>query len=325
MNQMALMAQMAGAMGMVPPGSFMPGQPGFQEMNMPNGMSNNFPPPHQPRHQNVGRRGPNNRGQKPQREEPIPQHQPPPAPTPPVVAPQPIQPAPPPAPTQQRPTYTPPERPQSPTLCKYSLKCTNPSCRYSHPSPVATQESGIVLSNDPCEKGKDCKDKDCVKAHVSPAVLNPKALEQNRPAPPPVVHHQPSPPAQVQCRYGATCSKVGCPFLHPYSNTPCRYGTGCTRASCHFQHPEGRVLPNSFHRGVLSNDPTVTVTPPQTGTLHGPASSQNKTLTLSKEQKMEALEKKMKELEAQKLELKKKTEQAEAKKKEDGKPVAITA
>jgi hypothetical protein len=69
----------------------------------------------------------------------------------------------------------------------------------------------------------------------------------------------------------------------------------------------------------------VTVTPPQTGTLHGPASSQNKTLTLTKEQKMEALEKKMKELEAQKLELKKKTEQAESKKEDDGKPMAITA
>ena len=69
----------------------------------------------------------------------------------------------------------------------------------------------------------------------------------------------------------------------------------------------------------------VMITPPQTGTLHGPASSQNKTLTLTKEQKMEALEKKMKELEAQKLELQKKKEQAEAKKKEDGKPVAITA
>lgn len=67
------------------------------------------------------------------------------------------------------------------------------------------------------------------------------------------------------------------------------------------------------------------VTPPQTGTVHGPTSSQNKTLTLTKEQKMEVLEKKMKELEAQKSELKKKTEQAEAKKKEDGKPVAITA
>lgn len=177
MNQMAMMAQMAGAMGMVPPGSFMPGQPGFQEMGMPNGMNNGFVPPHQQRHQpqNVGRRGPGNRGQKPQREEqPNSQPQPPSTSTPPVVAPQPVQATPTPSPAQQRPTYVPPERPQSPTLCKYSLKCTNPSCRYSHPSPVATQESGIVLSNDPCEQGRDCKDKDCVKAHVSPAALNPK-------------------------------------------------------------------------------------------------------------------------------------------------------
>ena len=177
MNQMALMAQMAGAMGMVPPGGFMPGQPGFQEMPMATGMNNNFVPPHQQRQQqqNGGRRGPNNRGQKFQRDEQAnSQPQPPPTPAPPVVAPQPVQATPAPAPTQQRSTYVPPERPQSPTLCKFNLKCTNPSCRYSHPSPVATQESGIVLSNDPCEQGRDCKDKDCVKAHVSPAALNPK-------------------------------------------------------------------------------------------------------------------------------------------------------
>ena len=72
--------------------------------------------------------------------------------------------------------FVPPERPQSPTLCKFGLKCTNALCRWSHPSPVATPESGVVLSNDPCEKGKDCKDKDCIKAHVSPAVLNPAGM-----------------------------------------------------------------------------------------------------------------------------------------------------
>lgn len=75
-----------------------------------------------------------------------------------------------------RTSFVPPERPQSPTLCKFGLKCTNPLCRWSHPSPVATPESGVVLSNDPCEKGKDCKDKDCIKAHVSPAVLNPAGM-----------------------------------------------------------------------------------------------------------------------------------------------------
>jgi hypothetical protein len=75
---------------------------------------------------------------------------------------------------QQRTGFVLPERPQSPTLCKFGLKCINAHCRYSHPSPVATAESGVVLSNEACDKGKDCKDKDCVKAHVSPAVLNPQ-------------------------------------------------------------------------------------------------------------------------------------------------------
>jgi hypothetical protein len=72
--------------------------------------------------------------------------------------------------------YSLPERPQSPTLCKFGIKCTNSQCRYSHPSPVATAESGVVLSTEACEKGKDCKDKDCIKSHVSPAVKSPGML-----------------------------------------------------------------------------------------------------------------------------------------------------
>lgn len=91
-----------------------------------------------------------------------------------VVAPAPVAPTPViTTPVTPTPAYAVPERPLSPTLCKFGLKCTNAHCRYSHPSPIATAESGVVLSNDPCEKGKDCKDKDCIKAHVSPAVLNP--------------------------------------------------------------------------------------------------------------------------------------------------------
>ena len=70
--------------------------------------------------------------------------------------------------------YAIPERPQSPSLCKFGLKCTNAHCRWSHPSPVATPESGVVLSKEACENGRNCKDKDCIRAHVSPAILNSK-------------------------------------------------------------------------------------------------------------------------------------------------------
>ncbi|TDL23018.1 hypothetical protein BD410DRAFT_769425 [Rickenella mellea] len=177
-------------------------------------------------------------------------------------------------------SHTPPERPQSPTLCKFGLKCTNALCRWSHPSPVATAESGVVLSNEPCEAGKNCKDKDCIKAHVSPAVANP-ALHTA-----PHTAHKPDPSqSKIPCRYGLACTRIssGCPFTHPShssSSTPngsgtpnshfnqqCRFGAGCTRAACPFQHPPGRVLPSTFHRGLSATAPVVSVPTPEAGSM----------------------------------------------------------
>jgi len=187
MNQMAMMAQMASSLGMMNPGQFggYPMQPGAQDAGMYGGSGGYHGPP-------IG--GGPNRGRGPGRGEyskhyhggasylralePISSAsgeqrsptQPAEAPainTTPTVAPTPTPPQPP------RPSFAVPERPQSPTLCKFALKCTNPQCRWSHPSPVATPESGVVLSNEPCEKGKDCKDKDCIKGHISPAAVNP--------------------------------------------------------------------------------------------------------------------------------------------------------
>ena len=190
MNQMALMTQMAGALGILNPAAMgmngpFPMQPGM-DMNAMHGMNG----------QGMDGRGRGGRGRgsargrgggrgghTPAQSSNTPNDanvgQPRPDEPPAVVAPTPVIAAPAPvvAPqitpstSQNRPTPAAPERPQSPTLCKFGLKCANPGCRYSHPSPVATPESGVVLSNDPCENGKNCKDKDCIKAHVSPAVL----------------------------------------------------------------------------------------------------------------------------------------------------------
>lgn len=52
-----------------------------------------------------------------------------------------------------------PPRPTSEELCKYGVECKNAICRYSHPSPAATKESGLVLNKEGCEKGIDCDDK----------------------------------------------------------------------------------------------------------------------------------------------------------------------
>ena len=207
LNQMAMMSQIAGAMGLVNPGAgqFMnnngfPMQPGMGDMNGFNGMNGGMGPSggEGGRGRGRGRGGPmrgagrgrgghagHHNSEHPANEAP------PSTPTPSAPTPQPAAPVPQaktmpaivtPTPVlitpsssvgSVRPSFVPPERPQSPTLCKFGPKCTNPMCRYSHPSPVSTPESGMVLSNDPCENGKNCKDKDCIKAHVSPAVLNP--------------------------------------------------------------------------------------------------------------------------------------------------------
>lgn len=92
-----------------------------------------------------------------------------PQPLPPAIqAPQPKPDVPAPAPAEL------PNRPLSPTLCKFGVNCTNSLCRYSHPSAAATQESGIVLSTEACSEGRFCKDKDCKLSHPSSATGTPR-------------------------------------------------------------------------------------------------------------------------------------------------------
>ncbi|KAG1772169.1 hypothetical protein EDD22DRAFT_1040491 [Suillus occidentalis] len=217
--------------------------------------------------------------------------------------------------------YSLPERPQSPTLCKFGIKCTNSQCRYSHPSPVATAESGVVLSADACEKGKDCKDKDCIKSHVSPAVKSPVAGATNSPVPPTST----GPPQHtVACRFGGACTRPNCPYTHPPKTNhfaqQCRFGAGCTRASCPFQHPEGRVLPSTFHRGLSTTAPLVNVQAPETGSMG--AQSHHRSVTFNKPQDVKE---KLKDIEKQKEAAKRAIDEAKAAggKKEETKAVPI--
>jgi nuclear polyadenylated RNA-binding protein NAB2 len=359
MNQMAMMAQMATSLGMMNPnpGQFggFPMQPGAQDVGMYGGPGGfNGPPvggtPNRGRAGGKGTYSERARGDAASHlsitESLSSEGQPPPAlqlveaPAPtstPTVAPTPATPQP------TRPNFAVPERPQSPTLCKFSLKCTNPHCRWSHPSPVATPESGMVLSNEPCEQGKDCKDKDCIKAHISPAAVNPALgmLLTFQLLPDPDFHvaeHKPSTPAtpstpappshsNVFCRYGATCTRRDCAFQHPASRkpsssrppqaqaTPCRFGAACTRTTCPFQHPEGRVLPSTFHRGLSSTTPIVSVPAPQTGTMG--TASPHKTVVFNKPSQSKALGTKAQEIENERsrtIQAVKEAEEAAAKK-----------
>ncbi|KAI0628989.1 hypothetical protein C8Q77DRAFT_1144112 [Trametes polyzona] len=372
MNQMAMMSQIAGAMGILPQAQFvnggMPMQPGMGgDMGgfggMPGGAPHGGPDGNRGRGRGRGAARGVGRGRGghaghhgletvPSNGTPAPgPSAQPPAPTPApaaplapvVVAPAPIA-----ASTSTgsvRSSFVAPERPQSPTLCKFGLKCTNPLCRYSHPSPVATPESGVVLSNDACEKGKDCKDKDCIKAHVSPAVLNPNAE-----VPKPSTFVSPAPAVQqnaIPCRYGAACTRPGCTFSHParqpaagHFAQPCRFGAGCTRATCPFQHPEGRVLPSTFHRGLAPSGGLVNVATPEAGSMGAPSPHKSVSFNSAKKPASGAegangagaggegakgtpstsaadLEKKVKEMEERKNEAQKAIAAAQAGKKDD--------
>lgn len=147
------------------------------------------------------------------------------------------------------PTFVLPTRPTDESICKHGVKCTKPQCPYSHPSPVATEESGLVLSSEACEKQLECEDKvrkaevlaliwlaearsvivqDCPKSHVSPSQKTAKTTSNAKGettfVPPPKA--APAPPVadptsipgagERPCKFGGACTRPGCVFLHPW-------------------------------------------------------------------------------------------------------------
>ncbi|GAA5850013.1 hypothetical protein JCM8547_000982 [Rhodosporidiobolus lusitaniae] len=161
-----------------------------------------------------------------------------------------------------------PSKPEQEAICKHGVECTKPQCPFSHPSPVATKESGLVLNSEACEKQLKCDDADCPRSHISRAQLTHPAPSSSSSAlsrPPPVAAAPApafgAPPTGTPCKFGAACTRPGCYFVHPWdvsgvpggngggaAATPCRYGAGCTRADCHFSHPPSRPTPYSSSR-----------------------------------------------------------------------------
>ncbi|KAM0793317.1 hypothetical protein ACM66B_000775 [Microbotryomycetes sp. NB124-2] len=163
-----------------------------------------------------------------------------------------------------------PTKPTDETICTYGIKCGKPQCQLSHPSPVATEESGLVLSSEACPKQLDCDDKDCPKSHVSPAQkaestrertsVNAKGETTFVPPPkvaaPPVADPTTIPGAgERPCKFGGACTRPNCVFVHPWDSrgdpanaggkVPCYFGANCTRPDCRYGHPPERPSPHS--------------------------------------------------------------------------------
>ncbi|KAM0756619.1 hypothetical protein T439DRAFT_321320 [Meredithblackwellia eburnea MCA 4105] len=165
---------------------------------------------------------------------------------------------------QQHQNATIPTKPLEEQICKHGVDCTRPTCPYSHPSPVATKDSGLVLSSEPCEKQLNCEDADCPKSHISasakkaaaststsassaPPAPTPAAAPPAAARPPAVDPNMIAGAGEKPCKFAGACTRPGCVFLHPWDvrggdmgGVPCRWGDACTRADCHFSHPPSR-------------------------------------------------------------------------------------
>lgn len=124
------------------------------------------------------------------------------------------------------------------TLCRFNLKCTNPTCQFAHQSPAAPPGQTLDM-NDTCDFGAACQNNKCVGRHPSPAQrLTHKQEVDCKFAPhcanPQCPYRHPDMPP---CRNGADCSVPGCKFSH--SKIMCRY-TPCTKPNCPFKHSEGQ-------------------------------------------------------------------------------------
>lgn len=168
-----------------------------------------------------------------------------------------------------------PTAPLDPALCRYSLKCTNPMCPFSHPSVASvaasktTGDEPLVLRQESCRYQQLCKNADCPFSHVSPSVAFVLAKANGQ------VSSTSIDAGSGPCRFQLECKNPSCTFSHydpasgglippPAQNVkkgnltdsskidqalsegtkPCRFGVACTRKDCHFSHPSERQLPS---------------------------------------------------------------------------------
>ncbi|KAF2724287.1 hypothetical protein K431DRAFT_310238 [Polychaeton citri CBS 116435] len=102
------------------------------------------------------------------------------------------------------------------TICKFNIKCTNPSCPFAHQSPAAPPGTTIDLT-DRCSYNAACENKKCSAKHPSPAQRRQHLKDE------------------VDCKFYPNCTNPACPFRHP-DMPPCRNGADCTVANCKFVH-----------------------------------------------------------------------------------------
>ncbi|KAK9479283.1 hypothetical protein V1514DRAFT_328946, partial [Lipomyces japonicus] len=154
-------------------------------------------------------------------------------------------------------------------LCKYGIKCSNPSCAFAHPTPA--NGNALILRKENCEEGNGCHDPNCDKTHPSPAsLLSEERQQENKEAfllrsleackfHPYCTNNNCKfrhPLSAVLCRNGAQCTRYDCLFTHPL-NIPCRFDVACTNPNCLYTHSTSKGAEKFTHKvWVASSEAT---------------------------------------------------------------------
>ncbi|KDN49948.1 hypothetical protein K437DRAFT_273197 [Tilletiaria anomala UBC 951] len=147
-----------------------------------------------------------------------------------------------------------PRQPSDKGACRYLLKCTNPMCQYSHPTPCLAntphEEEALMLSEQPCRYGSSCSNKECTRSHVSPAVsvISTKIITQ------PHLQEQQQQMMmmmlwqQAQHQQQEQHAQQQPPFGDDNAGRPprCKYQQECTNPQCAYSHydAEGKIAPS---------------------------------------------------------------------------------
>lgn len=146
-----------------------------------------------------------------------------------------------------------PSKPTDKSACRFLLKCTNPLCTYSHPTPCLAntpkEDEAMMLSEEACFFGAKCSKPDCTRSHVSPAVSVLASRQGNMQQMMLMMQQQAAAAAMMM---PSQWSNFGQQQARPVPSEndgrppPCKFQKECTNVQCAYSHynDEGKIMPS---------------------------------------------------------------------------------